>query len=128
MKPLDAVAAVFDKLAELEDARAAAPVVPASAPVAAAPVPAPVKVAAATTDVADVVRAAIGEDVSPDTAAKIAASAELLDVVTKIAAEKSRPTPMGGPSEEKVAYPTSDKKERLSSAFDSWGGAISRHG
>lgn len=127
MSALTTVADLLDKLAE-EVERETAVVekkkgAVAETKVAAAPAIDPVKVAA------EVTRTAIGKDVSPETAAKIAADKELFDVVEKLAAEKSKPTPMGGPAEEKTASQGAGetKRDRLSSAFENWGSAISRN-
>jgi hypothetical protein len=121
MSFLSALADVIEKLAdEAERAPAAAPAPKTAAPHV-APSASPTKVAA------DAVRDITGKDASDALVNKLAAEPELMEIVTKVAAEKNKPTPLGGPSEEKVAYPTTDRRERIANAFESWGSAIVRN-
>lgn len=115
---LSAVANVFDKLAEEAESK----------PVVAEKAATPVEVKADPTKIAEeTVRKVAGKDLPLETVRKVAEDANLLDLLSKVAAEKDRPTPMGGPSEIKTAQSES-KKERLDSAFDSWGSSIVRNG
>ena len=113
---LSAVADVLEKIAE----EAKAPRAPKDAPAIAVD-----QVKAAS----DRVLAATGKVPSREAARKVAEDKELLEIIDKVAAEKAKPTPMGGPSEEKVASraPASDKLERIASAYDSWGAAVTRN-
>lgn len=124
MSFLHAVADVLEKLAADIEA-APSPVV---AKAAAAPVLPPV-VTEAVKHAAERTAAAYGKPVSTATATKVANDPELLAVIDKVATERSRPAPMGGPAEEKTAAKgTDDRRDKLSSAFDNWGSAIARNG
>jgi hypothetical protein len=116
---LSAVADVLEKIAE--EAKVARPL----------PLPNPVvdKAEERVKAAADKVRTVTGKEPSREAARKVAEDKELLDIIDKVAAEKMKPTPMGGPSEEKVAStsPSSEKQERIASAWDSWGAGLTRN-